>query len=239
LRQETVKDCDLDASGFMTRPSARARIRRLPKRAHYDAATLHAILDAGLIAHVGYVIDGQPYVTPTAYWRHGPDVYFHGSSASRMLRHAQTGIPVCLTVTHLDGLVLARSGFHHSINYRSAMLFGTAFLVADPDEKARALDAFIDRLGQGRAASLRPPTGQELKATTVLRLAVEEASAKIRTGPPVDDDADYGLPIWAGVIPVRQIVGAPQDDPRLTPGLTPPPHLAALAQGAHLETALA
>jgi nitroimidazol reductase NimA-like FMN-containing flavoprotein (pyridoxamine 5'-phosphate oxidase superfamily) len=222
----------------MTRPSERARVRRLPKRGHYDAATLHAILDAGLVCHVGYVIDGQPYVTPTAYWRHGATVYFHGSSASRLLRHAARGVPVCLTVTHLDGLVLARSGFHHSLNYRSAMLFGTATPISDPAAKAMALDRFIERVAAGRAAALRPARAQEQKATTVLRLAIEEASAKIRTGPPIDDEPDYALPVWAGVVPVQQVVGPLENDPRLAPGLAPPEHLARFTAGRGLETAL-
>jgi nitroimidazol reductase NimA-like FMN-containing flavoprotein (pyridoxamine 5'-phosphate oxidase superfamily) len=204
-------------------------VRRLPKRGHYDAATLHAVLDAGLIAHVGYVVDGQPYVTPTAYWREGDRVYWHGSSASRMLRRVAGGVPVCLTVTHLDGLVLARSGFHHSMNYRSAMLLGTAEKIHDQAAKEKALEAFIERIAPGRSAGLRPMTALELKATTVLRMPIDEASAKIRTGPPGDDEEDYALPIWAGVVPIRQVVGPIEPDPRLLPGTDLPRHLARFA----------
>ena len=164
-------------------PSARSQVRRAHERGSYDVATINAILDAGLIAHVGYVVDGHPHVTPTAYWRLGDQVYWHGSSASRMLRTVKEEVPVCLTVTHLDGLVLARSGFHHSINYRSAMLFGRAAIVDDPAAKERALDAFVDRILPGRRPELRLPTPQELKATMVVRMTIEEASAKVRTGP--------------------------------------------------------
>lgn len=206
----------------------RTRLRRLPKRAHYDRATVHAVLDAGLICHVGYVIDGQPYVTPTCYWRHGERLYWHGSSASRMLRRLKEGIPACLTVTYVDGLVLARSGFHHSINYRSVMAFGTARAVADED-KLGALEEFVEHLLPGRWAELRPPTAQEVKATTVLWMDLEEVSAKIRTGPPVDDEEDYGLPIWAGVVPLATTVGAPEPDPRLLRGLSAPQYLEHLA----------
>jgi uncharacterized protein len=206
----------------------RTRLRRLPKRAHYDRATVHAVLDAGLICHVGYVIDGQPYVTPTCYWRHGERLYWHGSSASRMLRRLREGIPACVTVTHIDGLVLARSGFHHSINYRSIMALGTARAVADEDKLA-ALEEFVEHLLPGRWAELRPPTGQEVKATTVLWMELDEVSAKLRTGPPVDDEEDYGLPIWAGVVPLATTVGAPEPDPRLLRGLSAPQYLEHLA----------
>lgn len=206
-------------------PSDRARARRAHMRAHYDRQTLHAVLDAGIICHVGYVIDDQPYVTPTIYWRHGDNVYFHGSSASRMLRSVRDGIPVCLTVSHLDGLVLARSGFHCSVNYRSAMLFGTAEAVEDEDEKNQALQDFIDGLLPRHWPNMRPPTEQELKATTVCRLNIEEASAKIRTGPPVDDEPDYALPCWAGVVPVQTVLGTPQRDPRLTDDVPDPAYL--------------
>jgi nitroimidazol reductase NimA-like FMN-containing flavoprotein (pyridoxamine 5'-phosphate oxidase superfamily) len=208
-------------------PSSRPRGRRLPKRAHYDAATVHAILDAGYVCHVGYVIEGQPYVTPTAHWRHGTRVYWHGSSASRMLRTLQgEGVRCCLTVTQLDGLVLARSAFHHSMNYRSVMALGTARAVLDRDLKEVALRGFVERIAPGRWAALRPVTAQELKATTVLWMELDEASAKIRTGPPVDDEPDYALPIWAGVVPVEQRLGSPVPDERLV-GAPPPPTLAA------------
>ncbi len=195
-------------------PSARSKVKRLPKRGHYDRATVYAVLDAGFICHVGYAIDGQPYVTPTAYWREGDAVYWHGSSASRMLRALETGADCCLTVTHLDGLVLARSAFHHSLNFRSAMLFGRAHKVEQPADKLARLEAFVERLYSGRWQELRPVNAKELKATTVLGMHLEEASAKIRSGGPVDDEADYALPVWAGVIPVRNVTGAPEGDAR-------------------------
>src|SRR5215470_782223 len=163
-------------------PTSRSKVKRLHERGHYDRDTVHAVLDAGMIAHIAYVIDGQPYVTPTAYWRDGDVLTWHGSSASRMLRTQSAGIPVCLTVTHLDGLVLARSGFHHSINYRSVMAFGKAHKVEDVAEKERELDYFIERIYPGRVATLRPIDQQELKGTTLLAMEIEEASAKIRAG---------------------------------------------------------
>jgi nitroimidazol reductase NimA-like FMN-containing flavoprotein (pyridoxamine 5'-phosphate oxidase superfamily) len=207
-------------------PTSRTRVRRLPKRGRYDASTIHAILDAALVCHVGYVVDGQPYVTPTAHWRHGSRVYWHGSNASRMLRALQDeGVRCCLTVTHLDGLVLARSAFHHSMNYRSAMALGTARAVLDRDEKETALRAFVERIAPGRWEGLRPVTAQELKATTVVWMELDEASAKVRTGPPVDDEPDYALPIWAGVVPVEQRLGSPLPDRRLV-GDPPAPAVA-------------
>ena len=209
-------------------PTSRTRVKRLPKRGHYDRATVHAILDAGFVAHIGYIIDGQPYVTPTSYWREGDQVYWHGSSASRMLRRqTQEAVPVCLTVTHVDGLVLARSGFHHSMNYRSVMALGTAELVSDSAEKLVALEAFVERLYPGRWSELRPVTGQELKATTVLRMTLDEVSAKVRTGPPVDDEEDYGLPCWAGVVPLATVRGRPEPDPRLLPDIPLPLYVTA------------
>lgn len=205
-------------------PSARTRVRRAPTRGRYDRADIDAILDAGMVCHVGYVIDGAPYVTPTLYWREGDHVYWHGSSASRMLRKS-AGTEVCLTVTHIDGLVMARSGFHHSVNYRSVMLFGTAERVTDPAEKLARLDTFIEGMFPGRCAELRPVYDQELKATTVLSMKIAEGSAKVRTGPPIDDEEDYALPVWAGVLPVRQSWGAPVPDPRLAPGTPLPEHI--------------
>lgn len=206
-------------------PTARSKAKRLYKRAAYDHETIHAVLDAGLVCHVGYVIDGQPYVTPSCYWREGETLYWHGSSASRMLRAVKQGIPVCLTVTHFDGLVLARSGFHSSINYRCVMAFGTARAVTDKAAKTAALEAFVERLTPGRWATLRPMTDKELKATTVVSMEIEEASAKLRDGQPEDDEEDYALDIWAGVVPVRQSVGKPQPDPRLKGGVELPEHL--------------
>lgn len=203
-------------------PTARSRVKRLPERGRYDFETIAAILDAGFICHVGYVIDGQPYVTPTAYWRSGEHVYWHGSSASRMLRALAAGVDVCMTVAHVDGLVLARSAFHHSINYRSVMLFGKAEKLEDEGEKAEALEHFVGRLFPGRWTELRPVTSRELKATTVLRMPIVEGSAKIRTGPPKDDEEDYTWPVWAGVLPVRAVLGPPIPDERL-PGTTREP----------------
>jgi len=205
-------------------PTERSRVRRLPKRARYDLDTIYAILDAGFICHVGYVNDRQPYVTPTAYWREGDYVYWHGSHASRMLNHVPAR-PVCLTVTHLDALVVARSGFHHSINYRSVMIFGRPLRVDDEEAKHRALEHFVERIYPGRWSGLRPVTRKELKATTVLSMPIEEASAKIRTGGPVDDEPDYRLPIWAGVIPVRQVHDTPRADARLAAGIARPANL--------------
>ncbi len=211
-------------------PSDRARVRRLPERGRYDRATIDAILDAMPLAHVGTVIDGAPVVTPTLQWREGDRVYWHGSAASRMLRSA-AGHPVCLTVSLLDGLVLARSAFHHSVNYRSVMLFGRAEKVIEPAEKERLLRAFVDGLYPGRWTSLRPMTQQELKATTVLSMAIDEASAKVRCGPPKDDEADYALPIWAGVVPVQLSLLAPEADPRNRPEIEIPATLKRLHLG--------
>jgi len=210
-------------------PTPRSRVRRLPDRGHYDTETVYGIIDAAAYCHVGYVIDGKPYVTPTAHWRHGNRVYWHGSSASRMLEHQAEGAEVCLTVTHIDGFVLARSGFHHSINYRSVMAFGRAEPVRDPEAKRAALDAFIERLFPGRTQEVRAPTTQELKGTLVLSLELDEVSAKIRTGPPKDDEADYALPVWAGVLPLHPACRTPEPDPLLTPGIAAPPYLASFA----------
>ncbi len=207
------------------KPTARTRIRRLNKRAHYDRETVHAILDAGVVCHVGYNIDGHPYVTATNYWREGDRIYWHGSSASRMLRAVRGGIPVCVNVSLIDGLVLARSGFHHSVNYRSVMIFGEAEQVTDADKKLATLEAFTERLFPGRWKELRPVTKQELKATMVLGMPIEEAAAKVRTGPPVDDEEDYALDVWAGVLPLRLEAGPPIADPRLKPGIPVPGYL--------------
>jgi nitroimidazol reductase NimA-like FMN-containing flavoprotein (pyridoxamine 5'-phosphate oxidase superfamily) len=203
-------------------PSARSKIKRLPKRAHYDRETVYGILDAAFICHLGYVIERQPFVTPTAYWREGERVYWHGSSKSRMLLALEKSPVVCLTVTILDGLVVARSGFHMSVNYRSAMLYGRPHKVEDPGEKLEKMRAFVERVHPGRWDELRPVNKQELKATTLLGMAIDEASAKVRSGPPVDDDADYALPIWAGVVPVRMVAGEARDDGRLAPGTKRP-----------------
>jgi len=207
------------------RRTERTRVRRLPERGHYDRATVHAILDAGFICHVGYVIEGQPYVTPTAYWREGERVYWHGSSASRMLRNLAKGIPVCLTVTHVDGLVLARTGFNHSINYRAVMALGVAEQVTEEEHKLAALKEFVERLYPKRWDTLRPPSKQELKATTVFSMQLDEVSAKVRVGPPHDNAEDYALPIWAGVLPLTLTPGMPEPDPLNLAGLTLPEHV--------------
>ena len=206
-------------------PTPRSRVKRIPERGRYDFETIASILDAGFLCYVGYVIDGKPYVTPTAYWRNGEHVFWHGSSASRMLRTLVTGVDVCLTVAHVDGLVLARSAFHHSINYRSVMLFGKAHTVDDEAAKAEALETFVEHMFPGRWAELRPVTGQELKATTVLRMPIAEGSAKIRTGPSKDDEEDYAWPVWAGVLPVSAILGAPIPDARLAAAIQEPEYL--------------
>ena len=212
-------------------PGEHSRIRRSPLRAHYDRETVHAILDAGLLCHVGYVIDDQPYVTPTAYWRKGERVYWHGSSASKMLRHLKQGPRVCFTVSLMDGLVLARSGFHSSVNYRAVMAFGPAELVAGEADKLTALEDMMERIVPGRWPGLKPPSKQELKATTVVSLKLEEVAAKVRQGPPVDEPEDYALDIWAGVVPLSTAVGAAEDDPRLKDGIARPENLAAIRIG--------
>ena len=191
-----------DTPASDTPASDRVRLRRAYERGHYDAATLHAILDATPLCHIGYLKQDQPFVTPTLHWRVEDRVYWHGSSASQMLR-AVADKPVCLTVSLLDGVVLARSGFHHSVNYRSAMVLGEAREVP-PDERVARLEDFFTAWLPGRWQTLRPINEQELKATAMLSLPLDEASAKVRTGPPEDDEADYALPIWAGVLPIRQ-----------------------------------
>lgn len=208
--------------------SPRNRAKRLHKRASYDLAAVHAVLDAQPLAHVGYTIDGQPYVTPTLQWREGERVYWHGSSASRMLRTIRDGVPACLTVSLMDGWVMARSAFHHSVNYRAAMLFGTARPVEEPEAKEAALKYMMETYFPGRWETLRPVTAKELKATMVLSMEIEQASAKTRSGPPGDDDEDYALPIWAGVLPTHQMMAAPQDDPKLAAGIPVPDHIRAL-----------
>ena len=189
-------------------PTPRTRIKRQHERARYDKRAIYAVLDAEFICHVGYVLDGQPFVTPTSYWRDGDRLYWHGSSASRMLRHLRDGAPACLTVTHCDGLVLARSGFHSSINYRSAMAFGTARAIEDEAAKRVALEAFVERLTPGRWHELRPVTSQEIKATTVIGMDIDDAAAKVRTGPPKNED-DQGIDARAGVLPLAVAVGEP------------------------------
>ncbi|WP_320177932.1 pyridoxamine 5'-phosphate oxidase family protein [Roseovarius pacificus] len=202
----------------------RSRLRRLHERGHFDRETINAILDAQPMCSVGYTIDGKPYVTPTMQWREGNHVYWHGSSASRALRNSK-GAEVCLSVAILDGFVLARSGMHHSLNTRSVTLFGTAFKVEDPQEKLEKLGNFVNGLFPGRYETLRPDHAQDLKATTVLGMEITEGSAKVRTGHPGDDEEDYALPIWAGVIPVQMQVGDPIPDPRNLDGVEMPDHV--------------
>lgn len=193
----------------------RTQVRRIPKRAVYDKAQVHAILDEGFLCHVGFVVAQQPYVIPTGYVRADEKLYIHGSAASRMLRTLDQGVHVCVTVTLLDGLVLARSVFHHSMNYRSVVMLGTAHLVAHRDEKLDALRRFTNRMIAGRWEEARQPTDQELKATSVLALPLQEVSAKVRTGPPLDDDDDYARPIWAGVVPLSLQAAQPVPDERM------------------------
>jgi uncharacterized protein len=193
-------------------PTPRTQVKRLPKRGNYDRETVYQILDTAFVCHVGFSVDAQPYVIPTNYGRSGDTLYLHGSAASRMLKTLSVGVPVCVTVTHVDGLVLARSAFHHSVNYRSVVILGTARLVEDPAEKVEALRIFTDHVMKGRWDDVRPPTEQELKATIVLALPLDEVSAKVRTGGPVDDEADYTLAVWAGVLPLETAVKEPVPD---------------------------
>lgn len=203
----------------------RTTVKRIPKRGHYDRDTIDAILDDAFLCHVGFIVDGQPYVIPTGYGRDGETLYIHGSAASRMLRNLADGIDVCVTVTILDGLVLARSAFHHSMNYRSVVLLGKAALVTNADEKERALLTISEQIIPDRWAEVRPPTPKELKATSVLRIPITEASAKIRTGPPIDDDDDYALNIWAGVIPVSLCSQPPIADELMPSEIVLPEHV--------------
>jgi len=202
-------------------PTPRTSLRRLPKRGVFDKIQIYAILDEAFLCHIGFVVENQPFVIPTGYARSGDRLYIHGSAASRMLRTAGEGVDLCVAVTLLDGLVLARSGFHHSMNYRSVVVLGKARPVTDAKEKLEALRAITDHIVPGRWDEVRPPTAQELKATSVLALPLDEVSAKVRTGPPVDDEEDYALPIWAGVVPVRAEVGTPLPDARVPEGVPP------------------
>ena len=209
-----------------TTRSCRTKVKRLPDRGHYDRETIYAILDEALICHVGFVVDGHPYVIPTGFARVGNDLYIHGSSASRMLRNLAMGVDICVTVTLIDGLVLARSAFHHSINYRSVVILGKAELVEDADQKYKALEAFTEHMIPGRWADVRWPTELELKATSVLRLPIEEASAKIRVGDPKDDEEDYAMNVWAGVLPLRSHMDTPEPDKRMRDGIDVPGYVA-------------
>lgn len=193
----------------------------MPARARYDREMIDAILDEAMVCHLGFAHEGQPYAIPTLHARVGDEVYFHGSAASRTIRTLSSGAPLCLTATLLDGLVLARSAVHHSVNYRSVVVLGSARPVEDLSEQMAALQAFTERIVPGRWSEVRPPTIKELKAIHVLALPLDEASAKVRSGPPLDDEEDYELPAWAGVIPIHSHAGPPLPDPRLHEGVAP------------------
>lgn len=214
------------------------RVKRRHDRGAYDHATVHDLLDAAALCHVAYVVKGQPFCTPTLFWREGNRLYWHGSSASRMLESLSEGEPACLTVTHFDSLVLARCGFNHSADYRSVMAFGKARLLQDLAEKAHALTMMVDRLFPGRTSQLRASTGQEIKATAVIYMDIERASAKIRAKGVADDEEDYALPIYAERLPIRTLIGAPEPCPRLSPGVTRPQSLAGYHEGRALADAL-
>ena len=209
----------------MQMPTARTRVVREPDRGVYDRETAYQILDEGFLCHVGFVVDGQPFVMPTSYGRKEGNLYIHGSAASRMLRQMKDGVPVCVTVTLLDGLVLARSVFNHSMNYRSIVILGKATLVDDPQEKLAALRALSEHIIPGRWEDVRQPNDRELKATSVLRVPIEEFSAKVRTGPPIDDQEDYSFPTWAGVLPLKTEAGEPVADPKLEAGRELPEYI--------------
>jgi len=207
-------------------PNERTRVVREPQRGIYDRETIYEILDAGFVCHVGFTMETQPYVIPTMFARVQDAIYFHGSAASRMLRGVSNGIPVCVTITLVDGLVLARSVFNHSMNYRSVVALGKAFLVDAPDEKRNALHAFTEKILPGRWREARQPNEKELKATSILRLPLTEVSAKVRVGPPEDDAEDYALQTWAGVIPLQLVAGAPIRDARCDAAIPVPEYVA-------------
>jgi uncharacterized protein len=219
-------------------PTRQSRVRRHPERAHYDRETVFAILDAALMCHIGYVIDGKPYVTPTLFWREGERLYWHGSSASRMLRTQTAGIPVCVTVSHVDALILARCAFRHSLNYRAVMAFGTAAIVDDPTEKEAGLNAFIERIYPGRTGIMRGIAPQELKATTLMGMTIEDASAKIRSSGPLDLEQDYAADCWAGTLPIAQVMRAPIPDPIAPPRTQPEPEIGHFAEGSAFDQVL-
>jgi len=205
--------------------TARSELHRLPNRGSHDWAAIHAILDATFLAHVGFNVNGQPFVIPTLYGREADKLYLHGSAASRMMRELETGVSACVTVTLVDGLVLARSAFHHSMNYRSVVAFGNARKIDDPAQKTHALRVISDNVIAGRWNDVRGPREKELKATSVLEFTMEEASAKARSGPPLDDEEDYQLGMWAGVLPLRLEPKAPVPDPRLKNGVALPEYV--------------
>lgn len=213
----------------------RNRVVRRPHRGKYDKTTVYDILDSALVCHIAYVIDGQPYCTPTSFWREGDHLYWHGSSASRMIRSQGKGVPVCLTVTHVDAIVLARCGFNHSVNYRSVMAYGTAHLIDDADEKLKLMDSFLDRYFPGRAATMRPATTQETRATSFIGMAIDSASGKIRSEPVHDEEDDYATPAWTALLPVRTIFDAPEECPRQIPGLAKPEGMAGYVGGRRVD----
>ncbi|HWY67629.1 MAG TPA: pyridoxamine 5'-phosphate oxidase family protein [Terriglobales bacterium] len=215
-------DGDLHTGQTTMNVTERTQLRRLPNRGSHEVEAVCQILDAGFLAHVGFNVDGQPFVIPTLYGREGEALYLHGSAASRMLRELDGGIPACVNVTLVDGLVLARSAFHHSMNYRSVVAFGTARKVNDPKQKTEALRVISEHVIRGRWNEVRLPTEKELKATAVLEFTIEEASAKVRTGPPLDDEEDYALPVWAGVLPLTLTPNRPIPDSRLSEGTAVP-----------------
>ncbi len=200
----------------------RTKLRRLPARGSHELESIYRILDAAFLAHVGFCVSGQPFVIPTNYGREADTLFIHGSAASRMLRELDKGVPACVTVTHVDGLVLARSAFHHSMNYRSVVAFGTARKVDDPERKLHALKVISDHLIKGRWDEVREPNEREMKQTAVLEFAIEEASAKVRTGGPVDDEEDYSLGVWAGVLPLSLVAAEPKGDEKLPAGMPVP-----------------
>jgi len=212
-------------------PTDRTTLKRLPKRGIYDKELVYQILDEGFVCHVAFAVEGRPVVIPTGYARLEDDLFIHGSQASRMLRTLKTGVDVCVCVTLVDGLVLARSAFHHSINYRSVVMFGHATIVEEQQQKLAALVRFSEHVIPGRWDEVREPTDSELNATTVLRLPLVEASAKVRTGPPIDDEDDYELPVWAGVVPLRFVAGSPIPDPRLPNDIDPPDYVVKYHRG--------
>lgn len=214
------------------------KVKRRHDRGFYDQATVHQLLDSAALAHVSYVIDGQPFCTPTLFWREETRLYCHGSSASRMLRNLSKGEPACLTVTHFDSIVLARSGFNHSADYRAVMAFGKARLVTDALEKDRALTMMVDRFFPERTAGLRATTRQETKATAVIVMEIEKASAKIRAKGVIDDEEDYALPVYAERLPIRTVIGGPEPCPRIRPGVERPTTLGSYREGRLLEEAL-
>ena len=208
-------------------PTERTQVHRLPKRGVYDREKVYSILDEGLVCHVGFVADEKPVVIPTGYGRRGDTLYFHGSPASRMFQNLGKGVDVCITVTLVDGVVMARSAFHHSMNYRSVVIFGKASLLTDLDAKREALQAFTEHVAPGRWQEIRQPSEKELRSTIVLAIPLDEVSAKVRTGPPLDDEEDYALPVWAGVLPLELTPSAPVPDGRFPKEIAVPEYVRA------------